>query len=259
MGRATRPMNRAFRDHPEPVGVVVEAERPVGDADAEVARLREAEPTAAVDEHDSRLLLRGDHHREGFDAGAGPVMPHRPGAGIELPAQAVGRRHLAGRAHHQRLALRAQHVVLAVHHHLQVARQVAGAGHDPPLRSRRPVGRGVGQRPLGAEPRQVPGRHALMDLAVGDEAVPHPDRLEDVLCDVGLELLPAHDLDHPAKNLVVRVRVLPLRAGRTRRRDLRELCHPARELIPRAGRVRLRGVALLRGEAARVAEQLTGW
>ena len=76
-------------------------------------------------------------------------------------------------------------------------------------------------------------------------------------CHVGLVLLPADDLDHPTEDLVVRIRVLPLRARCACWRDRRELCHPARELILLPGRVRMRRVALQSGEAAGVAEQLT--
>ena len=54
----------------------------------------------------------------------------------------------------------------------------------------------------------------VVDLAVGDEAVLHADRLEDVGRHVGLVVLPADDLDQATEDQVVGVRVLPPLAGR---------------------------------------------
>lgn len=95
-----------------------------------------------------------------------------------------------------------------------------------------------------------------MDLAVGDETVRQADRLEDVLGDVGLEFVPTDDLDHPAEDLVVRVRVLPCRTGRGDRSDRDQPVDPPRQLVGPAGVVREGRVALQGGETARVAQQL---
>ena len=211
IGRTTRPMNSAFRDHPDPS---TSSSRPSARSAMPMRRWPvspKPNPLPPLTSTTAAFFSAGTIVASVSTPGLTPSCHTAPVLGSTLPAEAVGRRGSAGRAHHQRLAFGAQHVVLAVHHHLQVARQVVGARDDPALRSRCPVGRSVGHRPLGAEPRPVPGRHGLVDLAVGDEAVrPCPTGSRMCCCNVGLELLPAHDLDHATKNLVVRIRVLPL-------------------------------------------------
>ena len=191
------------------VAGVVDTQPSGGDAGAELGRFREADSTYPVDERDRPLLLGGDHPRQCLETGARPGVPHARVAGVHVPAEAVGRGRCAGRAHRLRLACGADHVVLTVHHHLHVERQIAGGRDDSALGGRCAVGRVLVQRTFGGEPRGMPGRHRAMDFAVGDEAVPHTYRHENVGRHVDLELLPAHDLDQSAKDLVVEVRVLP--------------------------------------------------
>ena len=154
------------------------------------------------------------------------------------------------------LARGAEHVVTTVHHHGQIAGQVGGAGDQATLGRGSPGGGVLGQRPFGAEPRAVPGRHHVVDLPVGDEAVRHPDRLEDVVGDIGLEVLATDDLDDPAEDLVVGVGVVPGLTRHVSGSDLGQSVDPAGELVLPAVGVGVRRVPLQRGEATGVTEQL---
>ena len=122
--------------------------------------------------------------------------------------------HFAGGSHHEGLALGAEHIILAIHHRLHVARQIRCARDDAGLWSRCEMSRVVGQRSFRSEPGPVPGRHRFVEFAVGDESiVVHADGLQNVLRDIGLVVLSADNFDQATEDLVVRVRVLHFSSG----------------------------------------------
>ena len=110
----------------------------------------------------------------------------------------------------------------------------------------------------------MPGCHGFVDLAVCDEAVLHPDRLQNVGSYIALEFLPADNFDQATKNLVIRVRIFPTLLGFVIWSELFQLADPARQLILLTDGVSSRSVSLQCGKAARMAEQLSdgdgaGW